>query len=57
MKFLIFVRVFTSNIVNIVEFSGFLPYPNWPDFDKKQSKLGHVGPKISQNMDLSDLLT
>ena len=32
-------------MVSIVEVKvfGFLPYPNWPDFDQKLSKLCHFG--------------
>ena len=37
-----------------VEVFGFLPCPNWPDFDQKWSKLGLFGPKMAQNKDLSN---
>ena len=39
-----------------VEVIFFLPHPNSPDFDPKRcSKLGHLGSKMSQNDDLSEL--
>ena len=41
-----------------VENFGFLPFSNWPDFDKKKwSKIGHFGPQMAQNEDLSDFFT
>ena len=40
-----------------VEIFGFLSYLNWPDFDQKWSKLGHFGPKMAQNEDLSEFFT
>ena len=32
-----------------VEIFGFLSFSNWPDFDQKWSKIGHVGPQMAQN--------
>ena len=37
-----------------VEIFGFLTFSNWPDFGQKWSKIGHFGPQMTQNQDLSN---
>ena len=42
--------LFSSNMVSIlaVEALGVLPYPYWPDFYQKLSKLGHFKTQMAQ---------
>ena len=56
--FIYFFHLFWRNTVNIVEVwnFGFLPFSKLPGFHRKWSKIGHFGPQMAQNLDLSKFL-